>query len=220
VEQAAKGPPAPSPCRLVLASASPRRRELLRQVGLDVLVIPPAEAERLPVEGETPQVYVAGAARAKAEQVARLRPADLVLGSDTVVVVGGEVLGKPTGPTPGARAADAARMLRLLSGRRHEVHTGLALVRGNRMVAADVVTTVVGFRCLAAWEIAAYVASGEAWDKAGAYGIQGRAAVFVERVEGCYFNVVGLPLARLWELLVGAGCRPWGGDGELGFPES
>jgi len=212
-------PEGAQPGRLILASASPRRRELLRRIGLHVAVVPPADVERPPREGDSPEEYVTAAALAKAQQVAEAHPEDLVLGADTVVVVDGRVLGKPAGATAQARAADAARMLRLLSGREHQVHTGLALVRGNRSLATDVVTTQVRFRPLAAWEIAAYVATGEPLDKAGAYGIQGRAAVFVEQVRGCYFNVVGLPLARLWELLLGSGCRPWAGDGESILPE-
>ena len=170
---------------LVLASASPRRRALLEQVGI------PCTVERAGVdEGDDP----AANARAKARAVAASRAGDdaVVLGADTIVVLDGDVLGKP------ADAADAAAMLRRLSGRTHTVVTAYALVHcgtGDECVRS--VEAAVTFRALDDDEIAAYVATGEPLDKAGAYGIQGRGALLVERIDGDYFTVVGLPLSDL-----------------------
>ena len=180
---------------LVLASASPRRRELLAQVGYS-FEVHPAHIPEDPKPGEEPIAYVTRLARQKAEAVFRQLSAggreaaeDLtVLGADTTVTVDDHILGKPED------AADAARMLRLLSGRTHRVITGVALVSaGAAEVAAEV--TAVRFLTLSEGEIADYIATGEPMDKAGAYAIQGRAARWIPRIEGCYFNVVGLPLA-------------------------
>jgi septum formation protein len=186
---------------LVLASASPRRRELLAQAGF-TFQVHPAHIPEDPLEGEDPFAYVQRLAREKAEVVYReltsptSAPADAgddgktlaVLGADTTVTLDNHILGKPE------NAADAARMLRLLSGRNHRVITGVALVTaGGADVAAE--ATVVRFLALSEEEIAAYVATGEPMDKAGAYAIQGRAARWIPRIEGCYFNVVGLPLS-------------------------
>jgi septum formation protein len=182
---------------LVLASASPRRRELLTQAGFS-FTVQPAEIDEDWREGEGPAAYVERLAREKAAAVfssLAARDAELrVLGADTTVTLEDAILGKPVD------AADAARMLRLLSGRRHRVMTGIALATANGVRSA-VETTVVEFDALGEEEIAAYVASGEPMDKAGAYGIQGLAAKWIPRIEGCYFNVVGLPLARLRALL-------------------
>ncbi len=183
---------------LVLASASPRRRELLTQAGFAFRVEPAAIAEDLRA-GENPIAYVTRLAREKAECVyARLRLLDeaaVVLGADTTVVApNGEVLGKPVD------AADAARMLRLLSGATHQVITGVAVVSaGGTEVAAEV--THVSVLTLSDEEIAAYIATGEPMDKAGAYAIQGYAARWIPRIHGCYFNVVGLPLALVAGML-------------------
>ena len=198
---------------LVLASASPRRRELLAQAGFSFQVHP-AHIPEDPFEAEDPVTYVTRLAREKAEAVYReLTSRDLtsadwppakapaedesplaVLGADTTVVLDDMILGKPED------AADAARMLRLLSGRTHSVITGVALVTAEGAdVAAE--TTAVPFRDLSEQEISAYVATGEPMDKAGAYAIQGRAARWIPRIEGCYFNVVGLPLALVSSLL-------------------
>lgn len=187
--------------RLVLASASPRRLELLRQIGLDPLVDPSTVDEILP-EGVDAATAARRLAEAKGREVAtRHDPATtVVLAADTVVCVGTAVLGKP------ADEDDAVRMLRALSGATHEVHTGL-WVRGPHGEVADTATTHVRFRRLADEEIRAYVDTGEALDKAGAYGIQGRAASFVEHVDGEYSNVVGLPLGLVTRLLAGAGIR-------------
>jgi septum formation protein len=183
---------------LILASASPRRRELLAQAGFEFQVYP-AHIPEDPRPGEEPVGYVTRLAREKA-QAAFARLAEeagddlVVLGADTTVTVDGEILGKPED------AADAARMLRMLSGRSHRVVTGVAVVTAQSTeVAAEV--TAVRFLTISEAEIEAYVASGEPMDKAGAYGIQGRAARWIPRIEGCYFNVVGLPLALVSTLL-------------------
>ena len=184
---------------LVLASASPRRRELLTQAGLRFEVYPADIAEDL-LPGEEPVAYVTRLAREKAEHVyqklAKNTPKKhlVVIGADTTVTFDGHVLGKPED------AADAARMLRQLSGRAHRVATGIALVSAaGTMATAEI--TEVWFKPLAEEEIASYIATGEPMDKAGAYAIQGLAARWIPRIEGCYFNVVGLPVARLWTML-------------------
>jgi septum formation protein len=188
---------------LVLASQSPRRKELLHRAGIECAV-QPAEVEETLLPGESPRAFAERLARDKARAVARLRPGDFVLGADTVVVVAGEVLGKP------ADAADAARMLRSLSGRSHEVITGVCLigpqVTGDRQPAAgfeDVRSeaTTVHFQPLTEQDIAFYVAHGEPMDKAGAYAIQGIASRWIPRIDGCYFNVVGLPVPLVWRML-------------------
>lgn len=189
---------------LILASASPRRRELLAQAGY-TFEVRPAHVPEDPLPGEEPIAYVVRLARDKAEAVYRELAGRessangrglIVLGADTTVVVDGEILAKPED------AADAARMLRKLSGRSHRVITGVALATvGGTEVAAEV--TAVRFVTLGEEEIAAYVASGEPMDKAGAYAIQGGAAKWIPRIEGCYFNVVGLPLALVTAMLEG-----------------
>jgi septum formation protein len=184
--------------RLILASASPRRRALLEQVGIAFEVSPADDAEGPRLDGETPADYARRSAELKAIAVSRTVPEALVLGADTVVALGDRVLGKPVD------AADAARMLAALSGRRHWVHTGISVAFGARALRSEVVSTEVSFRELSSDEIGAYVATGEPLDKAGAYGIQGRGALLVDRVNGCYFNVVGLPLSRVRELLIAA----------------
>jgi septum formation protein len=180
---------------LILASASPRRRELLTQAGFKFEVCPAHVNEDLK-SGEDAIAYVTRLAREKAQAVfdALSDAAAVVLGADTTVEVDGQILAKP------ADAMDAARMLRLLSGRTHRVMTGVAVVSKARTeVAAEV--TGVRFVTLSDAEIAAYVATGEPMDKAGAYAIQGRAGRWIPRVEGCYFNVVGLPLALVTTML-------------------
>lgn len=185
---------------LILASASPRRRELLTQIGLTFEVEVP-EIDETPRLGEDAAAYVARLADHKAAAVmARYPQRSLdrrrltVLGADTTVLCAGQILNKPVDE------ADAARMLRLLSGRMHEVLTGVALVTAERRAVA-VERTRVEFAPLSEGQIAAYIASGEPMGKAGAYAIQGRAARFIPRIEGCYFNVVGLPLARVSAML-------------------
>jgi len=182
--------------RLILASRSPRRRELLRGAGFD-FDVRPSTVEETASPGETPEEFARRAAREKALEVAASAPPEsLVLGADTVVVADGEILGKP------ANAPDAARMLRLLSGVTHRVITGVCIVRApDRVEALAHETTFVTFRSLDNDELQDYLAGGEPFDKAGAYGIQGLASKFVTRVEGCYFNVVGLPVALVCDLL-------------------
>jgi septum formation protein len=182
--------------RLILASASPRRQELLRAAGLEIEVRP-SSVEEVVRPGESPEDFARRAAADKALAVAATAPPDaLVLGADTMVVAGEEILGKPVDP------GDAARMLRILSGATHRVITGACLVSApDRIEAVRAETTLVTFRRLDEEEIAAYVASGEPFDKAGAYGIQGLASKFVTRIEGCYFNVVGLPVAVVYDML-------------------
>ncbi len=177
---------------LILASQSPRRREILAGAGIPH-VVRPAEVDETVRTGEAAEAYVKRVARAKAEAVDG-GPGDAVLGADTVVVVDGDILGKP------ADSADARRMLRRLAGREHFVVTGICLRTAGGIV-EQAETTRVRFRPLSDEEIDAYVASGEPMDKAGAYAIQGLASKFIDRVEGCYFNVVGLPVAKVYGLL-------------------
>lgn len=177
---------------LVLASKSPRRQEILRGAGIP-FTVRAAEVPEVPQPGESAEAYVRRLAAAKAGAVAA-SPQEIVLGADTVVVVDGRILEKPAG------AADAARMLGLLAGRAHEVWTGICL-RGGPLQVVDTAVTRVVFGPLATAEIDAYVASGEPMDKAGAYAIQGLASKFIDRVEGCYFNVVGLPVALVYRHL-------------------
>ncbi len=191
---------------LILASASPRRRELLAQAGFDFQVHP-ADIPEDPYTAEEPIAYVTRLAREKAQAAfAQLSAAPgshnpdsrnlVVLGADTTVTLDGHILGKP------ADTADAARMLRMLSGRSHRVITGVAVVTATSTeVAAEV--TAVQFLTMSDAEIESYIATGEPMDKAGAYGIQGRAARWIPRIEGCYFNVVGLPLALVATMLEG-----------------
>jgi septum formation protein len=174
--------------KLRLASGSPRRRELLEQLGLE-LEIAPADIDETALAGESPIEYVGRLALAKAAVVA----GELVLAADTTVELDGEILAKPLD------AADAARMLRALSGREHQVHTGVALRHAGRTELA-VVSTDVTFAALDEATIAWYVATGEPLDKAGAYAIQGAGAVLVAGVRGSVSNVVGLPLATVVEL--------------------
>ena len=187
----------------VLASASPRRRDLLARLGLDFDVLPSGADETWP-EATPPGPAAEIIASRKARDVARQRPEALVLGADTVVVLDGDILGKP--PTP----EDARATLARLSGRSHTVYTGLSLIHGERHVTTHEATEVT-FAPLAASEIEAYVATGSPMDKAGAYGIQDDlGSLFVARIEGDFFNVVGLPLHRLYQTLrehFGAGLK-------------
>lgn len=184
---------------LVLASASPRRRDVLTRLGLDFEVSPaPDDAEPAWDGTHPPEAFVRQTAVAKAGAVAAERPDALVVGADTIVVLSGEVLEKPVD------AADARRMLGRMAGRDHLVHTGLAVVAPDGR-AAGVESTSVTFRPLSDDEIVRYVETGEPLDKAGAYGIQGLGAALVKRVQGCYYNVTGMPIARLLALLRDAG---------------
>ncbi len=177
----------------VLASASPRRRELLAAAGIDVAV-DPVHVDETRLAGEPPEAYVERVARLKAAGGAGKHPGATVIAADTAVVLGDEVLGKPVD------AQDAARMLRRLSGRDHEVLTAVAVVRQG-MTQAFVERTVVTFTSLSDADVDGYVATGEPFDKAGAYAIQGGAARFVTRIQGSYTNVVGLPMERLIEVV-------------------
>jgi septum formation protein len=183
--------------RLVLASASPRRRDLLAAAGF-AFDVDPADVDETRRPDEAASAYVVRVAREKAQSVASRHPDRPVLGADTAVVVGDAVLGKPRD------AADAARMINLLSGGAHQVVTGLALaVRGQ--VFAEVEQTAVWFSRLSTEDVRWYVDSGEPLDKAGGYAIQGLASRFIPRIEGSYSNVVGLPVATLLHLLTRAG---------------
>ena len=179
---------------LILASASPRRQELLRGAGIAFEVHPAHIAEER-LAHEAPRAYACRLAQEKAQAVAAKSPGRFVLGADTIVVAGGEVLEKPQD------AADAARMLRLLSGRGHEVTTAVSLVSPEGAADTRCATTEVFFRKLQEQEIERYVAGGEPMDKAGAYAIQGGAGPWVQRIEGEYSNVVGLPLSLVMKIL-------------------
>ncbi|MGB9792483.1 MAG: Maf family protein [Thermacetogeniaceae bacterium] len=180
---------------IILASSSPRRAELLRRVGLKFRVVPSDVEERAEDSLDARSLALKLASQ-KAEAVAARYPEAIVLAADTVVCCDGEILGKP------ADWQDAVRMLQLLSGRTHEVSTGVVLRRESTgQERREVVTTRVTFRRLSQEEILGYLATGEPFDKAGAYGIQGYGALLVEGIEGCYSNVVGLPLAKVGEML-------------------
>ena len=176
----------------MLASQSPRRKEILSAAGFQFVV----RAPRIPEQrqaGEEPIAYVTRLAREKAEAV-ECAPGELILAADTVVVAGTAVLEKP------CDNVDAARMLRILAGREHRVITGICLRTPGSLI-TDYATTTVVFSSLSDQEIESYVASGEVLDKAGAYAIQGLASRFIERIDGCYFNVVGLPISLFYRHL-------------------
>jgi len=202
---------------LVLASASPRRSELLRNAGI-AFTVQPAHVDERMLAGEAPEEYAKRLAREKAQAVSQQRPGETVLGADTIVVVDSEVLEKPRDQ------ADAARMLRLLSGRSHRVITGVCLISPllpqsgidqlqpgvpdprlpetrNSKLETAFETTEVWMRNLSQEEIQEYVASGEPMDKAGAYAIQGIASRWIWKIVGCYFNVVGLPVPLVYQML-------------------
>lgn len=189
---------------LVLASASPRRSELLRNAGIP-FVAQPAHVDERMIAGEVPEDYAKRLAREKARAVCSERPQETILGADTIVVVDSEVLGKPRDQ------ADAARMLRLLSGRSHRVITGVCVIHPKQVASSRLPvasfedvraeTTEVWMRELRSDEIQQYVASGEPMDKAGAYAIQGIASRWIFKIVGCYFNVVGLPVPLVYGML-------------------
>ena len=182
---------------LVLASASPRRAELLTSAGFQ-FTIDAADVDETEHPGEKPEDYVLRVARDKARTVAARQPGRIVLAADTTVVAGGQILAKPVDE------ADAVRMLQLLSGAVHDVWTGVIALHDGRE-ASERVLTRVHLREITREEIRWYVASGEPMGKAGAYGIQGRAARFIDRIEGSWSNVVGLPVATVDRLLKGLG---------------
>lgn len=181
--------------KLILASKSPRRAELLRAAGWRFEAVA-ANVDESRHDGEDAVAYVRRLAQTKAEKVAQQVPHDLVLGADTTVVVGAEILEQP------GDAATAQWMLNLLSGKWHQVLTGVALVRmSDSSLLVEHEVTQVRFAELSAAEIDWYVATGEPLDKAGAYGIQGRAAPFIEEIQGDYFNIVGLPMRLVYNLI-------------------
>ncbi len=184
---------------IILASNSPRRKELLRQLGLD-FSIDPADVDERVLPNEVPEGYAVRVALDKARLAAARAVSGIVIAADTIVVVDDEILGKP------ADASDAERMLKMLSGKAHRVITGLAVmdVATGKTVTRTSITRV-WFRRLAQQEIVSYIATGEPLDKAGAYGIQERGALLVDKIDGCYFNVVGLPLSLLGKLLLDFG---------------
>jgi septum formation protein len=183
--------------QIVLASGSPRRKEMLEKLGIEIAVIPSNAAEdELP--GETPEEHVVRLSIDKAKEVAEREDVagHWFIGSDTIVLQNKNILGKPTDNE------NAAEMLRSLSGSEHQVLSGYAIIdRQTREIVADVVATDVRFRQLTESEIAGYIASGEPMDKAGAYAIQGMGGVFVESINGSYNNVVGMPLCQVVEIL-------------------
>jgi septum formation protein len=187
---------------LVLASASPRRQELLRNASIP-FEVQPTNIPEVPQPGEAPRAFAERMAREKALAVFRLLPNDFVLGADTIVIVDAEILGKPRD------RADAVRMLRLLSGRKHQVTTGVCLLglrprdENGKIGFEDVKseTTLVTMDPLGEEDIHGYVSTGEPMDKAGAYAIQGRASRWISRIEGDYFNVVGLPVSLVYKML-------------------
>lgn len=175
---------------MVLASRSPRRSELLRNAGIP-FVVSAADVDETVRNGEAPEEYALRVAEEKANAV-KARPGDIVLGADTIVVIDGQILGKP------ADAADATRMLGLLQDRRHDVITGICVRKYNQVV-RDWAATKVWFAPMSDGQIREYVASGEPMDKAGAYAIQGLASKFIERIDGSYANVVGLQVALVFK---------------------
>ena len=187
--------------RLVLASASPRRVELLRQIGVEAAAVDPAHVDETPAKAELPARHAARLACEKALAVAPRHPGALVLAADTVVACGRRIL--PKAESEG----EARRCLELLSGRRHRVYGGVALVGPDGRLLERLVESDVTFKPLSRAEIEGYLASGEWHGKAGGYAIQGRAALFVRRIGGSYSNIVGLPLCETGALLAGFGLR-------------
>ena len=184
--------------KIILASQSPRRRELLERMGITDFEVIPARGEEIAIRAFGPDQLVEELSRRKCAEVAAGRPEDLVIAADTMVAVNNRVLGKPR------TEDDAARMLATLSGRLHFVYTGVTVARGERMLTQHEMTSV-RFRTLTQADIIRYIATGEPMDKAGAYGIQGYGSVLVEGISGDYYNVMGLPVCRLARLLTGFG---------------
>ena len=186
---------------IVLASGSPRRRELLEMLGVRDFIIRPAAGEEKVNAGLSPDEIVRALSRAKAEEVrAKSGEDDVIIAADTIVWCGGRVFGKPK------TEQEAKLMLNELSGNSHEVYTGITVIKGEKII-SETECTKVHFRELDGAEIDAYILSGEPMDKAGAYGIQGKASLFVEGIEGDYYNVMGFPLCRLGKMLKTIGVR-------------
>ena len=179
---------------IILASQSPRRKELLERMGLSDFEIIPAQGDESCPPGCTPAAMVEELSRRKCSQVAASHPEDLVIAADTVVAIDDKILGKPR------NEEQASEMLSLLSGREHRVYTGITVSRGGEAVTEHEVTTV-RFRPLSGADVSRYIATGEPMDKAGAYGVQGYGCVLVEAIFGDYYNVMGLPVCRLARLL-------------------
>lgn len=199
--------------KFILASASPRRRELLKQLELEFEVVP-SGIDEIAQAGETPSEHVRRLAIAKAGELADRYPAAWVMGADTVVVINGDLLGKP------ADESEAREMLAKLSGRKHEVLTGIAVLQKLAAVnVSEVVTSQVIFTDISAAEMDWYVTTDEPYDKAGGYALQGRGAFFVKEIHGSYTNVIGLPLCEAVNLLKRAGAITFPGDNHgLGYP--
>jgi len=188
-----------APSSLILASSSPRRNALLQQIGIDFFVVTPQIHEEVK-EGEDPRSAVVRLALEKAIAVSKRYPLFPVLGADTIVLLGEEIMGKPRDEE------EAQRMLERLGGKEHQVITGVALVRGGgKYQLTRAAKTNVKMKSLTKEEIERYIRSGEPMDKAGAYAIQGRGALFIERIKGCYTNVVGLPIPTVGKMLKKAG---------------
>lgn len=187
---------------LVLASASPRRLDLLRQIGIEPDEVAPADLDETPLPRELPPAHVVRLAMAKAEAVRSRHPGAFILAADTAVACGRRILPKAEDE------ATARRCLEMLSGRRHRVYGGIALATPDGEIAVRRVVSHVSFKRLSGQEITAYLAGGEWHGKAGGYAVQGRAAAFVSWLSGSYSNVVGLPLYETAQLLAGRGCRP------------
>ena len=179
---------------LILASQSPRREQILKMLGFDFEILPP-HVDETPPPGLEAAAVPEALARVKAREVSALRPGALVLGSDTLVEIDGRVLGKP------ADAAEAVSMLQWLNGRAHRVYTGVALARAGEVLSSATERTEVTFALWPVSELEAYVRGGEPMDKAGSYAIQGRGAFLVEKIDGCFFNVMGLPVQKTLTLL-------------------
>ena len=184
---------------IVLASASPRRKQILTMLGFKDFLVIPARGEECPPAGAAPEEIVRCLARAKAEEVSKnCSPDDIVVAADTIVWYNNTVYGKP------ASAEEAFEMLSSLSGNTHAVYTGVCLIRGNEFQ-CEAEKSLVSFRHVSEKEIRGYISTGEPFDKAGAYAAQGKAAPFVERIEGDFFNVMGLPVCRFCEMLKSLG---------------
>ena len=193
---------------IILASQSPRRRQLLEQMGFTGFIVRPAQGEELADPSLDPGALVEALSRQKALEIsAAAEGEDLIIAADTVVAVDGQVLGKPHS------TQQAHQMLSALSGREHTVYTGVTVCRGDQILTQHE-ATAVRFRPLTDQEIDAYIATGEPMDKAGSYGIQGRGALLVEGISGDYFNVVGLPLCRLGRMLARFGVDALAGTTE------
>lgn len=194
--------------RVVLASQSPRRKMLLEQLGLHFVCKPAVVDETINIEADPARTCIKLAAM-KAREVAEQEPEALIIAADTIVVLDNRILGKPR------HQEEAFQMLSLLSGREHQVITGLCVLNtGNGSIDSAAVITRVRFRTILEKEIRAYIDSGEPLDKAGSYGVQGLGAVFVEHMEGCFYNVVGLPIYTLYLMLQKQGVHLLGGVGD------